>query len=54
MQICELLVWLYEKLPDPGNVVHFVAARVFVVQPKLCVMENSVLLLAFKLTGYLF
>lgn len=54
MKICELLVWLYEKLADRGNAVPFLAVRVFDVQLKMCIMGNSVLLLAFKLTGFLF
>lgn len=51
---CASLIWWHEKVPDPGKAVSFVAARVFVVQTSMCVMETSVLLLAFKLTGIIF
>lgn len=51
---CASLIWWHEKVPDPGNVISFVAARVFVVQTSMCVMETSVLLLAFKPTGFIF
>lgn len=42
------------KMPDPGNAVYFVAARVFAVQTSMCIMETSALLLAFKLTRFIF